>query len=597
MYKEFPASSGDTARESPKLDDSRAEGAVNVETSLIGQQTDTSAFPHGLRRKPLLGARTRMVIFTLLATLSIIAHHCFYAFLDGKAVTNGPISAFSRQLHAGVGEQAFASTIGNAIALLAKACLGGAVVSAFEQFFWWQLRRQARSIQQIDAILFLHANPFDPTAWTALPAFPWLSIVAVLAASFAVVPVATPGALTVDTAAHSEQPCTVPTVNISRVRLGAFTNQDISGFTDTSPTAGAFQLVSAVLMAGDHLSPQTPNITDAGSILSSYNVSFVAISLNCSNITLTSPDLDSYLPYQPNDSHLGYGIGTATVWNTTYDPNDDHYGLYLSVARRNLDARFVSDVVNHTLDGQHAGVEMVSCAALESTYNVTVHLGSAGSGARAVLAAPPIPLSGFSTGDWGSEEGTQYFSVYDAVARTLNGTVGVSYGSNTTSVTKSSNSLVAYSSLALGTLPGDNAWAWRTDLLHGLPSLMQNISISFLSGQLTTTDNSTALVDTNTTCIFSGVRFRYNRARLVWTYVAAEACTLGAVLLGFLVVLRNDGVSESLAFSRIAGAGMTLREQRADARDAEDLVTLQTRVQVDRPYGGLIPEVDRVERD
>ena len=536
-----------------------------------------------------------MALFLLAAVITMIAHHLFYNYLDGRAVSTAFPDSHLNTLLAGRNAQTHANAIGNAFATVAKACLSSAVISAFVQLFWARLRSAERpmTIGQIDTVLAYRADPFDPTSISSWLASPFLSAITLLIAAFVAVPIAAPGALTVDTAAQVTRPCVVSTVDISNGQLYSYTHQDVSPLTNTSPTSGIYQLVSAVLMEGNYLSPRVPKIFDAaGSSLSSYPVSFSAPALKCENITAETFDVNSYLPYAPTPT---IGVGNATVWNATYTLSEgpDH-GLDFIVAARSLGATFVADADNNTDNGVAMGIDAVHCTAYNATYNVTVQIGATSTspsspGAQILVDAVALGNS-YTNTSWNTTEAVKYYTVYDTFARTLNGSVILAYSNGTTSV--SGNAFVAYSALAFGARAARNGqpWVWRTTLADALPSLMQNISLSFLSGRPVSMENKSPIRDTTATCTLIGVHFLYDSARLLATYAAACTCAFGAVLLGCLAVDRNAGVSESFAFSRMVGAGIELRDRLADASGPDADINLDTRVRVEsKPYGSLIP--------
>lgn len=308
-----------------------------------------------------------MTLSMFLAATFVALHYEFYAHLDDRAVTDlGALSGVLPQLRKwriGIQPQPFAIIIGNALANISRAFFTHAVAAAFAQCFWWNLKKRARTIAQIDTILKLYHDPANTLLWTAIGSFQSLSIIAIISAAFVVIPISTPASLTIATAAQQERSCTVATVDLARAQLWARTNADPASVTDTSPAAGAYQIVSAALMAGDYIPPQTPQVTDGGAgwTLSAYNVSFVGLTLDCEDVTNTPPfDLDMSLPYLSDGT---IGVETATVWNTTYSLNDgsDQDGPDLTVATRALGAEFVSDVQDNTLNGQHTEIEVVTC--------------------------------------------------------------------------------------------------------------------------------------------------------------------------------------------------------------------------------------------
>ena len=119
---------------------------------------------------------------------------------------------------------------------------------------------------------------------------------------------------------------------------------------------------------------------------------------------------------------------------------------------------------------------------------------------------------------------------------------------------------------------------------------MQNISLSLLAGLPMSLDNSTTLRTVDTTCELSGVRFKYNRMRLLGVYLVAGSCTAVVVLFGFFAVSGNNGVEETLNFSRILGSGVDIRDKVEELDGGEGRVDLRTRVMAeDMPFGSLVP--------
>jgi hypothetical protein len=95
---------------------------------------------HILYRVPLV-----MIVFLLLGIAFVIAHHCYYNSLNSK-----PVEGWSQE---------WAFRIGTGLAFLARACLIASAALSFQQHYWRVLRDRPISIQGINDVMGLLANP------------------------------------------------------------------------------------------------------------------------------------------------------------------------------------------------------------------------------------------------------------------------------------------------------------------------------------------------------------------------------------------------------------------------------------------------------
>lgn len=524
-----------------------------------------------------------MAIFTLGGVLSLLAHHFFYHFLDGRSVDDDTIFILQARLHRDtVDSQAFTNTIGNAIANVAKICFAGAAGTAFTQLFWWQLRRQAGTIEQINGVLSFRASPFVPTSWMAWASFPALSAIAFVSVPLIAISIATPGSLTV-VGDDIPQPCTIPKVDLSQSQLYSHGDPDISTATDAAPTSETYQLVAAVMMSGTFLNPSRP-FADGDVV--GYDTEFSAPALNCTDIT-DSFDFDQYLPYISRATDTDSVL--STVWNATYNYKAEPPSFDFVVAKRGLRQAFLSDVEQQTLSGQNDDLEAVSCTPYNATYLVSGidDIFEDASLLNITSLTLGAPFQDFADSFSQDPEAQQHFTLYDALARTLSSTVSVNFYRNTTAV--AGNKFVAYSALSFTS--DMDPWAWNGKLVDSLPSLMRNVSLSLLSGNPVSLGGVTTVREFDSMCLISGLWFKYNRVRLLGTYLATGGCAIVAVVFGFIAVHMNEGMGETLDFSRILGSSIELREKVASMGGSATDISMQTVVKAEnKPFGALRPE-------
>jgi hypothetical protein len=125
---------------------------------------------HGARpvkqRKPSLKAPFLFILFYALAIGVGVAHHFFYAILDGQVVENQAVRASNQgQMWAHLSAENMLSHFqwiiraGTAIAYLAKLLFVASIGAALTQQLWRSLRSKAFSLGAIDKIFNLKNSP------------------------------------------------------------------------------------------------------------------------------------------------------------------------------------------------------------------------------------------------------------------------------------------------------------------------------------------------------------------------------------------------------------------------------------------------------
>ena len=143
----------------------------------------------------------------------------------------------------------------------------------------------------------------------------------------------------------------------------------------------------------------------------------------------------------------------------------------------------------------------------------------------------------------------------------MNGTVQWVYWYNEFT---DNSSFIAWSPIGTGSDIGA-AWGWTGNLQDVVPDIMQNISLSLLSGQLSLPDNST-ISQQETVCQSTQLQYSYNLTRLLATYGVAIALTLVCIMCGYIAI-HNNHKPETLEFSRILASYP--QDDRAISRETE----------------------------
>jgi len=352
------------------------------------------------------------------------------------------------------------------------------------------------------------------------------------------IPIFVPGSIRVVTASGIRQPCTVNFPNISMAYLattyanGTAKGQSALEFSNSLPpirrdsgenltahiaTTRTTALVSRVIVGGSYLPVPNP----CG--ICAYRVNFTAPSLRCSGDINATYDFSTNLP-----------------------PTHDR-GTWVPILNGALGINYTLTVA--TRDGVAPNMNppvAVKCTAYRADYDVRVRhdnfsshieILNVTSGSRLSPSLGPDPdpldlaLDGLAQAFVNAFNGSVIFdSQYDGFAGTPPS--------------------VAYSPMMhWAPSPGKNSTLTWSNLTTSLPELMQNISLSLLSEQFPS-KNQTYMAKTQTECLMTKLIYEYDSSRLLAIYGVAWTATAIFFLLGFLFVWKN-GEEHNLDFSHV----------------------------------------------
>ena len=459
------------------------------------------------------------------------------------------------------------------MALIVHTSFQAAICLFFVQQFWFQIRRRSFSAKQINAIVDMRSNPLSLAALKILSSAFLLFVIALIIFSLTVISVVVPGSLTVVQGNFNQrQDCDVPTMQYPYApTLLSMDNSSTSVAGTSLPPIQ--KLAAKVMLLGSYLPPPTPCGT------CQYNITFDAPAIQCNitsafgrrslttlrQVTTSSEAVNTTLSSSENVNTTSSGGVNASfsdstsvsvavdvsvsptldptalptpdaipikyvVWNATYGFNTT---MNLQVAWDM--GNFISSTSNLT---GPSGV--IQCTA----YNATYHGSVAHDTAVSTMEVNDVVINNqlVYPGD-GSDEMWSMIAIADALATQLQGSVWLHPAGDVAP----GSSIIGY---GLGTTTGGaESWNWMMNPQLAIPSIMQNISLSMLSGNVGALSNSSTLTTTPQECFVSTLIFQYDSIRLAGTYASTALVTLLCVYLGSWSVKRNK-TEESINFSR-----------------------------------------------
>jgi hypothetical protein len=446
------------------------------------------------------GTWFKIALSALFGMIVGLAHHFFFRFLSGRAVN----SIFIHRRV--VDTQQWVSTFANALATIVATSFAYAISMVFVQQFWSGLREKPFSIRDITKLVASQNQALS--GLSALSSPKWrLAFIAILSTiGMKSLSIFAPGALSVVQANFViPQPCNISTVDLWKTDFSS-----IKYFAGSLPPIRS--LANRVLMSGSYIPP--PNTCGT----CQYTTSFVAVAVKCTNITKSFNFPPSFTIPIDNNSPGN------TFWNATYFTYATHNVTILQAAWKN--DWFQSN------DTTRAAIE---CIPYNTTYDVRVTQ-------DAISTIDIMNMTYNHPLDF--TDSINVDAVADAVFFLLNGTS--TYSSITFQFTPDSNQV---GNSPLGHF-SNSLWQWNADLFNALPSLVQNVSISLLAGNLSVNRGYYSLVNTPATCNYSAIVFHYAHLRLLMTYGAGLLVTLACVIFSYSAVKANQ-CGQTLSFRRM----------------------------------------------
>ncbi|KAK7041996.1 hypothetical protein R3P38DRAFT_2611003 [Favolaschia claudopus] len=473
-------------------------------------------------------------------------HHAFYASLNGDVASADATDITNASFL--VRSQAGASAIGTTFAFLVSASLGVSAGTALLQSSWRVVGQRAFTLSGLDALWS------SPTSLLAFLSFDfWRSargivVISALAYAFPLVVTFAPGTLIVRNRVDSVQhPCSVPTFDFGS---SAILHDELrtASLPYLRPSTAADRLVGSTLLGSQPFLPVSPCGNNC-----SYSISAPALSFSCS---------------------AGTRNDTALTWDWQSLPTSFNPPPYVAVkldVTPSLNMYSGWDLEAHYSDYASWRPTQTSnnltCVAYNSTYYLDYTFAGTSGAVRIDKIVPQQPASQISsnTTNGGILDGpthnawfnatTNYHAVLESMYSYLIGNVTLTQTAN------SVNFDYAPPSIALATSPlinaassslfsaGNLTWIDFPDVIHSMESLLQNISLSILTGTLDRSQSA------QTTCSFRSTlpHFTYDARRLWLVYGAGLLVALFCDLFGVIAIKRN-GFGASGEFSDFLAA-------------------------------------------
>ncbi|KAF5320480.1 hypothetical protein D9611_010690 [Ephemerocybe angulata] len=456
------------------------------------------------------GQRVQLLSYLLLGTAFAVGHHFMCQSLDGKAIRTNRFHVFGRVLS----DQTVVSAGSNVLAQLINYCFAATMGVAFVQYFWNVIepfashredddnssqepkRSDEEGLEAIDAaVAAAPGNPFLPSSFRTWFVAPGLAVIAFMMLLLVLIPTFAPGSLRVITPDFRvPTSCTIATPNLTLV----------DGLLSDPET-----LFTNILTSGSYLPLRSPCGRCA------YNVTFQAVSLDCA----LSPDYDF-------TSFQAVPEGELVLYNATFtwDPS-----FVLTVAYR-----------DGSLDSL-SPPRAVRCTGYSTMYHTQVSHNTT-SWAQVLSQTVGDPINNATLTD--ATIPYEPFLMLDSIGWVLTGSVV--RGNDRADDQSLPVTHWLDRKYAIG-----SGFAWPS-IGSALPSLVQNMSLSLLSGHFAPW-NETYFDDIPGTCMSTQPVFEYIKWRLLTIYGIGWIAAAGCLGVGFWFVGRN-GRERDMDFSNLVDA-------------------------------------------
>ncbi|KLO09583.1 hypothetical protein SCHPADRAFT_943515 [Schizopora paradoxa] len=543
-----------------------------LETPLnASKERQTFESPAQTRRKPSTSpavVNVRMILPVLITLLCMVAHHFYYRYLNGKAPTSTlRRSEFSRN-------QTIVSDIGLALSYVGQVCISAAMSVACVQLLWRSLRSQAsprgHAIAQIDALMHACTSPFSPSIFRALRASASVSLVAALAASTSFISIFAPGAIRVSPDHSGTSTCNVQSPrNLSTL------------VTPSSVVDDYISPISAVLSLGSYLPSAVNSACDGlgSNSQCSYDLQFAAPGFSCEDVTASS----NYTAFADARS-----IQAGTV------------NLFQAQVNSQTDGDLTMEVNVQSWDVKRSVYQSVNCTGVSRSYSVSLaSSASSSSGSISVVNSDVLSTIQGNISSPSTFEGYYLYNIMNTLSEL---SFILEFGTEPVGFMQKLNSPVEnIAALAFNNNGGgaggigfyqlDGNITWQDNMTLALEEFAANVSLSLLSSTIFNynPDDPNVLETVQTTCAYTFTAYEYYAPyRLFVTYGVASAVAALCVVLGSVAV-RQNGVAETMDFSRILRAVLNEKMYFAATNGGLDK---HTELKADDQKGGtLVPVI------
>lgn len=475
-----------------------------------------------------------MTVIFLAAICSILLHHFYYHYLDGRppsASTSALKSFCFSRCSDEIRNQAVVSDVGIAFAYASQTLLATVIAISSMQLFWRRIRSQAIMISQMDALMNIRSNPFCPSFFRALRASFGLLLLALLAFSMSLLSVFTPGAIKISDSFTQLKGCTVwAPRNLTAVSVFNNTQLNSSLLSYVTP-------ITTVLSSGTYLPPI--NLCDGrmdGPVQCEYIIDFAAPGFDCEDVTASSNSTGFTTPF------VFQGVDNTDLFAASQAPQTDELEMQLSV---------------QTYDFKRAVYQAVNCTGVLRQYSALVSHNT--SSTVEVFESRTISTIHGNTSQPTTFPATYVNDIMSSLIGIEIEMVGGSAGISMTPVMMGN----------IGTFGLDGNMTWRDNMTIALEEFAQNATLSLLSGQIFSfnPEDPELLENTTTTCAYTFTAYKYTPYRLFLPYGIAVLVTILCAIWGYIAIRRN-GVEESMDFSRFLRA--VLNDRMYEAREYLD---------------------------
>ncbi|KAJ7890879.1 hypothetical protein B0H14DRAFT_3855203 [Mycena olivaceomarginata] len=458
----------------------------------------------------------KIVLAWVVALALASGHHGFYASLNNHVVESGTSTA-SLLVHS----QAGASAIGTTFAFLVSGALGVSASTAFWQSAWRVVRKRAFTVSGLDALWSSPNNALAFLSWDLWRTAREIVPIVALAWAFPLVVTFAPGTLTVQSRIRTvSDTCTVPTYDFgSNILL-----HDELGSASRPyerPSSLALRLVRNCSYL---LSANAPSFSCSAGLVNSSALTWELVSSRFDpppyvaatlDATASANDytgwdlqvhLNDYAKWSPTDAGTNL---TCITYNSTYHLNYTFVGTNPSVVIDRIDAQQPASQLSEATTDAHL---LPGSVAHTEWFNAT----------------------------------TNYYAILDTIHGYLVGNTSVFVTGNSVNFEYQPPNIELAQPLLLelGDVGSVGNLTWRSDAPHVLESLLQNITLSILTGSLDATQTaSTTCVSTSTLPYFS-----FNPRRLWLMYGLGLGAALLCALVGIAALFQN-AVGGSAGFS------------------------------------------------
>lgn len=485
------------------------------------------------------GPGFQMVLLTLLGAGTMVCHHFFCTYLNGKPVLSDII--FNWRVP--VTRQVLISAAGNAIAAAGSITLSAAIGIAAVQVLWSNLGQRSHSIRQIRAIMECRTRPFAPIAWPAWSTSRRLTLLAVFTTLMTLITIFAPSSLRTAPSLSGPEPCTVKQVDLTGDGYDiVYSPNGVYGTLSDMTSQPLRKLVARNLIDGTYIIPENPCSQSC-----SYTAELNAPAMNCT---------DSTEDYHFEDMTHYNGPTDLVIWNSTHDINTN--GSTINLATMSGPATssgkaFICEVYNATysLDVLHNGTAIsINVSRIEFIQRLS----------ESNVSSPEYKALQFTALTLGQ-------MLYGYVMIDKGAMVQLIPLNDTWNVI-SNNFFILYSSLGKPNPTANSLpWLWHPDLPTVLSELATNISISLLSNPL-----GIPMKDVQTICRYPGFAYVYNPLHLFLTYGIGLVTAIFCLLLGFISIHTNKR-QETLHFSRLLVAILNPKLSKEVLTDETTLIT------------------------